>query len=77
LAHASGDWEVRLALAFGESLLLCHNMGRRQVSQGRNVAEFILHPFIFLQYWSFELRAYNLSHSTSPFFVNGVFEIGS
>jgi hypothetical protein len=52
-------------------------MGRRQVSQGRNVAEFILHPFIFLQYWGFELRAFNLSHSTSPFFVNGVFEIGS
>jgi hypothetical protein len=25
----------------------------------------------------FELRAYTLSHSTSPFFVKGFFEIGS
>jgi hypothetical protein len=25
----------------------------------------------------FELRAYTLSHSTSPFFMLGIFEIGS
>jgi Na+/proline symporter len=33
--------------------------------------------FIFLAVLGFELRAYTLSHSTSPFFVMGFFEIGS
>jgi hypothetical protein len=31
----------------------------------------------FLWYWGFELRAYTLSHSTSPFFVMDFFEIES
>jgi hypothetical protein len=31
----------------------------------------------FLVVLGFELRAYTLSHSTSPFFLKGFFEIGS
>jgi hypothetical protein len=33
--------------------------------------------FFFFVVLGLELRAYALSHSTSPFFVMGVFEIGS
>jgi hypothetical protein len=33
--------------------------------------------FPFFAVLGLELRAYTLSHSTSPFFVMGVFEIGS
>jgi hypothetical protein len=33
--------------------------------------------FFFFAVLRFELRAYTLSHSTSPFLVKGVFEIGS
>jgi hypothetical protein len=32
---------------------------------------------LFLVALGFELRAYTLSHSTSPFFVMGVFKIDS
>jgi hypothetical protein len=32
---------------------------------------------IFFSVLRFELRAYTLSHSTSPFFVKGFFSIGS
>jgi hypothetical protein len=33
--------------------------------------------FFFVAVLGFELRAYTLSHSTSPFFCDGFFEIGS
>jgi hypothetical protein len=33
--------------------------------------------FFFFVVLGFELRAHTLSHSTSPFFVMGFFEIGS
>jgi hypothetical protein len=33
--------------------------------------------FLFFAVLGFELRAYTLSYSTSPFFVMGSFEIGS
>jgi hypothetical protein len=33
--------------------------------------------FFFLVVLGLELRAYTLSHSTSPFFLKGIFEIGS
>jgi hypothetical protein len=33
--------------------------------------------FFFFAILVFELRVYNLSHSVSPFFVMGFFEIGS
>jgi hypothetical protein len=33
--------------------------------------------FFFFVVLGFKFRAYTLSHSTSPFFVMGVFEIGS
>jgi hypothetical protein len=36
-----------------------------------------LHTFFFFCITGFELRAYTLSHSTSPFFVMGFFEVGS
>jgi hypothetical protein len=37
---------------------------------------FVLFCFVFA-ILGFELRAYTLSHSTSPFFVKGIFKIGS
>jgi hypothetical protein len=36
-----------------------------------------LEQYFFLAVLGFELRVYNLSYSTSPFFVMGVFKIGS
>jgi hypothetical protein len=33
--------------------------------------------FPFFAVWELELKAYTLSHSTSPFFVLGFFKIGS
>jgi hypothetical protein len=38
---------------------------------------FLFFFFFFFAVLEFELRAYTLSHSTSPFFVTGFFEIGS
>jgi hypothetical protein len=35
------------------------------------------HTTFFFEILGFELRAFTLSHSTSPFFVKGFFEIGS
>jgi hypothetical protein len=38
---------------------------------------FLFYLFTYFVVLGFELRAYTLSHSTSPFFVMGFFEIGS
>jgi hypothetical protein len=38
---------------------------------------FLALTFFFFLVLGFEFRAYILSHSTSPIFVKGVFEIGS
>jgi hypothetical protein len=39
--------------------------------------EMIITFWVFFPVLGFELRAYTLSHSTSPFFVLDVFKIGS
>jgi hypothetical protein len=36
-----------------------------------------IYLFIYLLVLGFELRAYTLSHSTSPIFAMGFFELGS
>jgi hypothetical protein len=54
--------------------MVIYLLGRERMP--RNIREIAKALFFFLVVLEFELRAFTLSHSTSPIFVMGIFKIG-
>jgi hypothetical protein len=73
-------FELSFAFARQEFYYLRHDSSEDRALEWDRGLIFVIHSFhklFFFAVLGLELRAYTLSHSTSPIFVMGFFEIGS